>query len=278
MHASRAVGRGRGRDGIPATVTSEAAFLVDFLPVSRRTLTRTGFVIGHVHYCDALKPWIACRGRLGRFVIRRDPRDISRIWVLDPDGGTYLQVPYRTLSHPPISAWEQRAAVANAARARGQRLGRPPAMTAGQIRQVRELLTLPATASPESPACSASAAPPPTSTCRNLRTGTTRPPARSRRLVPNSRPETDHHGGGGPLSCPSPGPVMTQPPGPVRGAGRSARRTASPVAARTRRRPRRPRRSVRRGALPRVGTPISPASSRRIRSRIASAAVYIAAL
>ncbi len=112
--------------GIPATVTSEAAFLVDFLPVSRRTLTRTGFVIGHVHYCDALKPWIACRGRLGRFVIRRDPRDISRIWVLDPDGGTYLQVPYRTLSHPPISAWEQRAAVANAARARGQRLGPAP--------------------------------------------------------------------------------------------------------------------------------------------------------
>ena len=180
--------------------------------MSRRTLTRTGFVIGHVHYCDALKPWIARRGRLARFVIHRDPRDISRIWVLDPDGGTYLQVPYRTLSHPPISAWEQRAAVANAARARGQRLGRPPAMTAGLIRQARDLLTLPATASPASAGCSASAAPPSTSTCRNLRTGAARPPARSRRLDPNSRPETDHHGGGGPLLCPSPGPVMTQPP------------------------------------------------------------------
>ena len=32
--------------------------------------------------------------------------------MLDPDGATYLQVPYRTLSQPPISAWEQRAAVA----------------------------------------------------------------------------------------------------------------------------------------------------------------------
>jgi DNA invertase Pin-like site-specific DNA recombinase len=31
----------------------------------------------------------------------------------------------------------------DAARARGQRLGRPPAMTAGQIRQARDLLTLP---------------------------------------------------------------------------------------------------------------------------------------
>ena len=32
--------------------------------------------------------------------------------MADPGGSTYLQVPYRTLSHPPISVWEQRAAVA----------------------------------------------------------------------------------------------------------------------------------------------------------------------
>ena len=97
----------------PRLVTNETAFLVDFLPVVRRTLTRTGFVIDHVGYfSDALKPWIARREQLDRFVIRRDPRDISRIWVLDPDGSTYLAVPYRTLSHPPVSVWEQRAATA----------------------------------------------------------------------------------------------------------------------------------------------------------------------
>lgn len=45
-------------------------------------------------------------------MLRRDPRDISRIWALDPDGDAYLQVSYRTLSRPPISVWEQRAAVA----------------------------------------------------------------------------------------------------------------------------------------------------------------------
>jgi len=95
----------------PATVASETAFLVDFLPLTRRTLTRTGFVIGHVrYYCDALKPWIARREQWRRFVLRRDPRDISRVWALDPDGGAYLEVPYRTLSRPPISAWEQKAA------------------------------------------------------------------------------------------------------------------------------------------------------------------------
>jgi putative transposase len=104
------------QDGKPATVASETAFLVDFLPVIRRTLTRTGFTVGHVqYYCDALRPWIARRGQLGKFILRRDPRDprdVSRVWALDPDADAYLEVPYRTLSRPPVSAWEQQAAAA----------------------------------------------------------------------------------------------------------------------------------------------------------------------
>lgn len=76
-------------------------------------MTRTGFVVDHVHYfCNALKPWIARRQELGRFVIRRDPRDISRIWVLEPEGHHYLEVPYRTLSRPAVTLWEHRQAVA----------------------------------------------------------------------------------------------------------------------------------------------------------------------
>lgn len=101
--------------GVPAVVTRTTAFLVDFLPIIRRTLTRTGFVIDHIHYryyADALKPWIARRDRLPAFLIRRDPRDISRIWVLEPEGLHYLEIPYRTLSHPAVTLWEQRQALA----------------------------------------------------------------------------------------------------------------------------------------------------------------------
>lgn len=99
--------------GSPVRVTDETAFLVDFLPVVRRALSRTGFQVDHVqYYCDALRPWIARRERLGRFLLRRDPRDISRIWVLDPDDDAYLEVGYRTLSRPPVSLWEHRAAIA----------------------------------------------------------------------------------------------------------------------------------------------------------------------
>ena len=47
-------------------MTSPTAFLVDFLPVIRRTLTRRGFVIDHVEYfSNALKPWIERRDQLG---------------------------------------------------------------------------------------------------------------------------------------------------------------------------------------------------------------------
>lgn len=104
--------QGIDRTGKPPVITNSTAFLVDFLPVVRRKLGRTGFVIDHVHYfANVLKPWIARRATLERFVIRRDPRDISRIWVLDPEGHHYVEVPYRTLSNPAVTLWEHRQAL-----------------------------------------------------------------------------------------------------------------------------------------------------------------------
>lgn len=128
------------RIGVPPVVTRPTAFLVDFLPVIRRTLTRTGFVIDHIHYyADALKPWIARRDRLSAFLIRRDPRDISRIWVLEPEGQHYLEIPYRTLSHPAVTLWEQRQALA-----RLRQLGREQVDESALFRmidQMREIVT-----------------------------------------------------------------------------------------------------------------------------------------
>ncbi|MGS2805909.1 hypothetical protein [Nocardia sp. MW-W600-9] len=64
------------------------------------------------YYADVLRPLIARREHQDRFVLRRDPRDISRIWALHPETGEYLEVPYRTWSRPAISVWEHSAAVA----------------------------------------------------------------------------------------------------------------------------------------------------------------------
>lgn len=128
------------RIGEPTIVTHATAFLIDFLPIIRRTLTRTGFVIDHIHYyANALKPWIARRDRLPAFLIRRDPRDISRIWVLEPEGHHYLEIPYRTLSHPAVTLWEQRQALA-----RLRQLGREQVDESAlfrMIQQMRDIVT-----------------------------------------------------------------------------------------------------------------------------------------
>ena len=95
----------------PPSPRDPRAFLIDFLPVVRRTLRRDGVVIDHIHYfSDALKPWIERDGPPRRILIRRDPRDLNRIYVHDPDDGGYLEVGYRELSRPPVSLWEHRLA------------------------------------------------------------------------------------------------------------------------------------------------------------------------
>lgn len=101
----------KGRGNLPR-VYNKNAFIIDFLPIERRTLQRHGFMLDHIsYYANGLSPLIANRKKLGKFIIRRDPRDISRIYVLDPNSKEYLEVPYRTLSRPTITLWEHRQAL-----------------------------------------------------------------------------------------------------------------------------------------------------------------------
>lgn len=94
------------------TVTQPRAFLIDFLPVLRRQISRSGFLIDHIsYYSDALKPWIANRSELKKFIIRRNPLDLSRIWVLEPGGNQYIEIPYRIISRPALTLWEHRQAI-----------------------------------------------------------------------------------------------------------------------------------------------------------------------
>jgi len=98
------------------------AYLVDFLPVVRRTLQRDGIRLDHViYFSSALRAWITTRDRADPLLIRRDPRDLSRVFVLDPKDDGYLEVPTRDLSRPAISLWEHRLALRRVrARHRGE--------------------------------------------------------------------------------------------------------------------------------------------------------------
>ncbi|MCY1740943.1 transposase family protein [Ensifer sp. SL37] len=105
--------RGVSVIGAPRSITQSQAFLVDFLPVLRRRVTREGFRLDHISYfSNALHPWIAERDRLGLFMIRRDPRDLSRIFALDQAGQFYVEVPCARLDRLSITLFEHRQAVA----------------------------------------------------------------------------------------------------------------------------------------------------------------------
>jgi putative transposase len=105
---------GVAEHGEPPAVADPQAFVVDFLPVLRRRVTREGIVADHIaYYADALRPLIAERDRLGPVLVRRDPRDLSRVWVLDPDpaGRVYIEIPCSRQGRPAISLHEHRLAV-----------------------------------------------------------------------------------------------------------------------------------------------------------------------
>lgn len=90
-------------------IYNKKGFLVDFLPIIKRSIQRHGFMADYInYYCHALQPWIAERKENEKFIIRRDPRDISCIYVLPPKGSEYIEVPYRQLSHPAVTLWEQK--------------------------------------------------------------------------------------------------------------------------------------------------------------------------
>jgi putative transposase len=82
--------------------------LIDFLPLERRLVRREGVVLhGIAYWSDVLSTWI---GERHKMIVRYDPRDLSRIYLLAPDG-TYYDLPYRDLYQPAISLYERRSAL-----------------------------------------------------------------------------------------------------------------------------------------------------------------------
>ncbi len=106
--------------GLPAKIRDEERLKFDFMPFELRSVQDYGVVIDKIHYYhDVLRPWINAPDqneprKKRKFIFKRDPRDISQIWFYDPELHAYFTIPYRDTSHPAISIWELREAVARA--------------------------------------------------------------------------------------------------------------------------------------------------------------------
>lgn len=119
----------------PKEPSDPRRFYIDFLPFEERTVGRGGLRLFNVIY------W---HGALGRYVndgkkhiVKYDPRDVSRVYLLETDD-CYLEVPYRDLSHEPVSLNEVIMG-SRILRANGQSTENQPKLF-GAIQRQRELV------------------------------------------------------------------------------------------------------------------------------------------
>lgn len=90
--------------GLPKPIADPKRFLVDFLPQERRVINQEGIVWDYIWYMDDVLSVLREKGK--KFIVKRDPRDISVIFLLDPETAEYYEIPYKNLGRPAVTAWE----------------------------------------------------------------------------------------------------------------------------------------------------------------------------
>ena len=99
---------------------------LDFMPFFERSVQQYGIKIDHITYYDhVLEPYINSVDpenpkEKREFLVRRDPRDISKIYFFDPADNRYVSIAYRNIGKPAMSAWELKE-VQQALKAEGKR-------------------------------------------------------------------------------------------------------------------------------------------------------------
>ena len=82
---------------MPPRVADPWGFQLDFLPSERRVIHPYGVEMDAIYFAESLRPWIGATdsktGKARKFLFRRDPRDINRIWFHDPVVNEYFEIP-----------------------------------------------------------------------------------------------------------------------------------------------------------------------------------------
>lgn len=117
---------GVGDGAIPFLPTLPADTLklrMALLPAIERTVQKTGITIDYITYfSETLRKWIIPVSykkitkdiQPKKVTCRRDPRDISKIYVYDDDINDYIVVPYSDIKRPAINLKELRKAISEA--------------------------------------------------------------------------------------------------------------------------------------------------------------------
>ena len=108
---------------LPSVPANTLKLRMSLLPVLKRTVQKNGITIDYITYfSETLRKWIipAQYKKINKnlqamsLVCRRDPRDISKLYVYDPDIDDYIIVPYSDIKKPAINIMELRRSIASA--------------------------------------------------------------------------------------------------------------------------------------------------------------------
>lgn len=98
---------------LPPLIDDDETIRISLLPTFYRTVQRTGITLDDIsYYDDRLRHFVnreTIDGHKIKLKIKRDPLDISRIYVFDPNLKFYFEVPYRRMGAPAMSIWELQA-------------------------------------------------------------------------------------------------------------------------------------------------------------------------
>jgi putative transposase len=125
------VGEDKSIPFLPVVPADTLKLRMALLPAINRTVQKNGITIDYITYfSETLRKWIIptqykkLRPDLENSVVcRRDPRDMSKIYVYDEDIKDYITVPYADIRRPKMNLSELRSAISDArAKIKGREL------------------------------------------------------------------------------------------------------------------------------------------------------------
>lgn len=96
----------------PVLPVDPAQFRIDLLPYEERTIQKDGLALFGLHYTDGvLQTWRSQGGTKAaeaKYVVKYDPRDLSRVYFIPPEGGASIPIPLANRSLGSFSMLELR--------------------------------------------------------------------------------------------------------------------------------------------------------------------------
>lgn len=99
--------------GLPRLPANPERLLIDFLPAEERTVQDYGIQIDYIRYQAPLLRTLRDDKAPRNVIVRRNPDNVSRIYLYHPNDGEHYDIPYANSYRPAVALWEVKAAIAH---------------------------------------------------------------------------------------------------------------------------------------------------------------------